>query len=103
MHAIYTEKRRGVVGHFVGLLLTYYISLYILTGMEKLLVVLDDETANLLRNKKNKSAFVRESVKYMSMDMTPDTIEGLRVSYNQLAVKIKDMDSKLDFIAARVQ
>ena len=71
--------------------------------MKKLLVVLDDETSNLLADEKNKSALVREAVKYITLDISPDTIDGLRRSYNQLARQIKEMDSKLDFIARKLQ
>ena len=71
--------------------------------MKKLLVVLDDETSNLLADEKNKSALVREAVKYIKLDISPDTIDGLRRSYNQLARQIKEMDSKLDFIARKLQ
>lgn len=71
--------------------------------MKKLLVVLDDETASLLEGKINKSEFVRQAVKYMSMDITPETIEGLRQSFTQIALKLRDMDSKLDYIASKVQ
>ena len=71
--------------------------------MKKLLVVLDDETANLLESKRNKSQFIRESVKYMSMDISTDTIEGMRKSYKAVVRKLEDMDSKIDYIAKRVQ
>lgn len=71
--------------------------------MKKLLVVLDDETAHLLEQKINKSAFVREAIKYMSMDITPDKMDGLRVSFLQVAAKLKEMDAKIDYIAGRVQ
>lgn len=71
--------------------------------MKKLLVVLDDETSNLLADEKNKSALVREAIKYIKMDISPDTIDGLRRSYDQLARQIREMDSKLDFIARKLQ
>lgn len=71
--------------------------------MKKLLVVLDDETSNLLADEKNKSALIREAIKYIKMDISPDTIDGLRRSYDQLARQIREMDSKLDFIARKLQ
>ena len=86
-----------------GQIIDEYIKLYIITDMKKLLVVLDDETSNLLADEKNKSALVREAVKYIKLDISPDTIDGLRRSYNQLARQIKEMDSKLDFIARKLQ
>lgn len=71
--------------------------------MKKLLVVLDDETANLLAHEKNKSETVRQAIKYIKMDITPDTIEGLRASYGQLTKKLIEIDSKIDYIAGRVK
>jgi hypothetical protein len=71
--------------------------------MKKLLVVLDDETANLLARDKNKSETVRQAVKYIKLDITPDKLEGLRLSYNQLTRKLIEIDSKVDFIAKRLQ
>lgn len=79
------------------------INLYILTDMKKLLVILDDETYHLLEKEKNKSAVVREAIKYIKQDITPDTIDGMRKSYAVLAKAIKELDSKVDFIAKRVQ
>lgn len=71
--------------------------------MKKLLVVLDDETANLLANDKNKSDTVRQAIKYIKLDITPERLEGLRRSYIQLTNKLKEMDSKIDFIASKLQ
>lgn len=78
-----------------------YIYWYMLTDMKKLLVTLDDETANLLAHDKNKSATVREAIRYIKLDITPDTIEGLRKSYSQVARILKEMDSKLDYLAQK--
>lgn len=71
--------------------------------MKKLLVVLDDETSKVLEREINKSRFVREAVKYVSMDITPDTIEGMRSSYLMVAKQLKEIDSKLDYIAGRIK
>lgn len=67
--------------------------------MKKLLLNLDDETFNLLKNDTNKSATIREAIKYIKLDISPDTINGLRRSYGQVARKLADMDAKLDYIA----
>lgn len=79
------------------------MSAYTLTDMKKLLVVLDDETSKVLEREINKSRFVREAVKYVSMDITPDTIEGMRSSYLMVAKQLKEIDSKLDYIAGRIK
>lgn len=71
--------------------------------MKKILLVLDDETANLLAKEKNKSEKVRESIKYMYRYILPETIEGMRASYVQVLKQLKDMDEKLDFIARKLQ
>lgn len=71
--------------------------------MKKLLVVLDDETANLLSKEKNKSETVRQAIKYIKMDITIDKLEDLRKSYQILTKAIVDMDSKIDYIAKKIQ
>lgn len=78
--------------------MTWYIKLDILTDMKKLLVVLDDETANLLAHEKNKSATVREAIKYIKLDITPETLEGIRLTYVTLTKAIKELDSKIDYL-----
>lgn len=77
--------------------------------MKKLLVVLDEETAKVLRDKINKSEYTRQAIKYMSMDISTDTVEGMRKSYMTLARQaavlegiIRDIDAKVDYIAGRV-
>lgn len=71
--------------------------------MKKKIIVFDDESAKVLETKINQSQYVREAVKYMSMDITPDTIDGLRKSYDAVKDKLKEIDSKLDYIAERVK
>lgn len=67
--------------------------------MKKLLIVLDDETASLLANDKNKSETVREAIKYIKLDITPDTVDGLRKTYLTLIKAVREMDSKIDYLA----
>lgn len=74
----------------------------ILTDMKKILVLLDDETANLLDGKKNKSKFIREAIKYISMDISTDTLDGMRQSYALVAKRLKEIDSKLDYLTGPV-
>ena len=66
-------------------------------------MVLDDETANLLSKEKNKSETVRQAIKYIKMDITIDKLEDLRKSYQILTKAIVDMDSKIDYIAKKIQ
>jgi hypothetical protein len=67
--------------------------------VKKKIIIFDDESCKVLEAQKNQSEYVRQAVKYMSMDITPDTIEGLRLSYSQIARMLKDIDSKLDYLA----
>ena len=76
---------------------------YTLTGMKKKLIVFDDESAKVLDGKINQSHYVREAVKYMSMDITPETIDGMRKGWNALTKKLEELESKIDYIAKRVQ
>lgn len=78
--------------------------------MRKLLVVLDDETFNLLAGEKNKSKFVRESIKYVKQDISTDTVDEMKKSYVVLVHAIKELlklnkelNSKLDYIARKIQ
>lgn len=71
--------------------------------MKKLLVVLDEETANLLAKEKNKSETVRQAIKYIKLDITPETVEGMRKSYIAVVRMLKELDSKIDFIAKKIQ
>lgn len=71
--------------------------------MNKVLITLDEETSKLLAGEKNKSKLVREAIKYIKLDISPDTVDGLRKSYTQLTRKLEDMDSKLDYIASKLQ
>mgnify|MGYP003457862797 CR=1 FL=1 len=71
--------------------------------MKKKIIVFDDESVKVLEKQINQSHYVREAVKYMSMDITPDTIDGLRKSYDQLVKKLIELESKIDYIAERIQ
>jgi len=71
--------------------------------MKKLLVVLDDETANLLAKDKNKSATVREAIKYIKLDITTDKLENIAMSYKALMRVVTELDEKIDYIAEKVQ
>lgn len=67
--------------------------------MKKLLVCLDDETFNLLDGDANKSATIRSAIKLYKSDISTDSIEGLRRSYLAVGKQLKEIDSKLDYLA----
>jgi hypothetical protein len=67
-----------------------------------MLIVFDDETANLLNGVPNKSHIVREATKLYLGDILTDTREGLRTSYRIIAKSLKDIDGKLDYIDRKI-
>lgn len=70
--------------------------------MKKILVVFDDETANLLAQYPNKSKVIRDATNFYIGHITTDTVEGMRASYKAIAHTLKELDSKLDYIAGRM-
>jgi len=65
----------------------------ILTGMKKLLIAFDDDTAHLLAKNPNMSQTVREAVAIYNEHISTDTVAGLRESYKLL---MKNMDERFD-------
>lgn len=77
--------------------------------MKKLLIVFDDETANLLQDYPNMSQVVRNATQLYIGHILPDTAEGLRASYKivtklllELKLQQKELDSKVDYIAGKL-
>ena len=70
--------------------------------MRKLLVTLDDDLSNLLAKYPNQNEIIRQSLRLYISDITPDTIEGLRASYTKVAKALKEIDSKVDYIAGKL-
>ncbi len=56
--------------------------------------------AKVLAKSKNQSETVRKALELYHSDITTDTLEDIKKSYRLLLDKIKDMDSKLDYLAA---
>ena len=71
--------------------------------MKKLLIIFDDETANLLAKESNMSQVVRDATKLYIEHISTDTVEGLRASYKTIAKALQEMDSKIDYIAGKIQ
>lgn len=71
--------------------------------MKKILVSFDDELANLLAKEKNMSEAIRKGTELYILHIVPDTLKGLRASYVQIFKQLKELDSKLDYIAKRIQ
>lgn len=68
-----------------------------------MLVTLDDDLDTLLSKYPNQNEVTRTALRLYIGDITPDTVDGLRKSYNIFVKLAKDMDSKLDYIAGRLQ
>lgn len=67
--------------------------------MRKLLINLTDEDANLLEGEDNKSETLRQALRLYKSDISTDTLEGFRVAFTETRRMLKEMDSKLDYIA----
>ena len=52
--------------------------------MTRLMITLDEESANLLDGKKNKAHIVREAIKLYHGDITTDTLDGIRAAFLQI-------------------
>ena len=70
--------------------------------MKKLLITLDESTATLLADKANKAAFIRQALKVYNEDISTDTIVGLRDAYIKILRELKDLHSKIDYIAGKL-
>jgi len=79
------------------------MSMYILTVVKKKIIVFDDESTKVLERQVNQSAYVREAVKYMSQDISTDTLKGIRRSYQSLAKLTQEINSKVDYIAKKME
>lgn len=71
--------------------------------MKKLLIAFDDETANLLMEYPNMSQTVRTATQLYIGHILPETIDGLRASYKTIGKALKEIDSKIDYIADKMQ
>jgi len=77
--------------------------------MKKILVSIDEDTANLLEGSVNKSETIRESIKVYKQYILPDSVDGFRVAFQMTAQNIKRLDelmgeinSKIDYIARKL-
>ena len=70
--------------------------------MKKLLIVFDDETADLLDKYPNMSEVVRQATQLYIGHILPDTVDCLRASYIKIAKALVEIDSKIDYIAGKV-
>ncbi len=67
--------------------------------MRRLVVTLDDELAPLLAKYPNQNEIVREALRLYIGDITTDTRQGIVTSYKIIAQMLKEIDSKVDYLA----
>lgn len=70
--------------------------------MKRLIITLDEETFNLLKKKSNMSQTVREALDLYLSDIIPDTLDGLRAAFTKLKKDTEEANSKLDYIARKL-
>lgn len=68
--------------------------------MERLNIILDEETSNLLRGKKNKSRYIREAIKVYNQCVTLDSMTTLKQVLLVQRDLLKEIDSKIDYMAS---
>lgn len=71
--------------------------------MRSLLVNLDDSLDNLLAREKNQNEIVRNALRLYYSDITTSDIQSIKASFAAIKNYLKEIDSKADYIAARVQ
>lgn len=67
--------------------------------MERINIILDEETSNLLKGIKNKSRYIREAIKVYNQCVTPDTAELQSKMMMRMGILLKEIDSKVDYLA----
>lgn len=70
--------------------------------MERLNIILDEESSNLLKGSKNKSRTIREALKVYNQCVTLDsmtTIKQVLISQRDL---LHELDSKIDYLASKL-
>lgn len=67
--------------------------------MRKLLVTLDDDLSKELAKYPNQNEIVRKALRLYIGDITTDTVEGLRASYEIITKYLKEIDSKIDYLS----
>ena len=70
--------------------------------MRKLLITLDDDLSNLLAKYSNQNEIVRRALRLYIGDITTDDIEAIKSTYKIIARDLKEIDSKIDYIAGKI-
>lgn len=67
--------------------------------MRRLVINLDDDLDLWLSKKTNQNQIVRDALYLYKDDITTESIEGIRQTYTVIAKTLKEIDSKIDYIA----
>ena len=87
---------------YIERLTTIYNS-YIITDMNRFIFELDDESAKVLEGKKNKAQVVRNALALYNGDITTDSIQGLRHSYELILEEQKKTNQILQGMAEALE
>jgi len=68
--------------------------------MKKILVAFDDDTAKVLAKYPNQSEIIREATKLYIEHISTGKIEAIAASYKILVKLMKEVDSKVDYLAS---
>lgn len=70
--------------------------------MKRVLISIDDEAAKELAKSKNQSETVRHALKVYQSGISTETFAGIAASYKLTEKRLKEIDSKLDYIASKL-
>lgn len=76
---------------------------YILTDMKRMLITLDEETANLLDKKVNKSQAVRDALRVYNEDISTDTLEGMRQAFRITHKKLEELETQIVYLSELIE
>lgn len=78
--------------------------------MKRILLTIDDETANLLDGEVNRSETIRNAVHLYKRDILPDTVEGFRSAFirtndtlDKMQSELKEIESILSYISSQLK
>lgn len=70
--------------------------------MKAKLIELDEELAKKLEQFPNQSETMREALRLYIEHIDSDKLQGLQAAYKIITEKLKEMDSKLDYVARKL-
>lgn len=71
--------------------------------MERINIILDEETSNLLEGKRNKSRIIREALKVYNQCVTLDSMTTIKQVLISQRDSIQELNSKLDYLAKKIE